>query len=63
MKFVRVTNKINKISTNNVEFLTNITGEIIHINRIFQNKVNWKLQKNGIYVRREMVEAYKLTIN
>ena len=61
MKFVQVGNKINSISTKEVEF-ENGKGTTTTLRRIHNKKTIWLLRKDGIYVNREFALAYKLEI-
>jgi hypothetical protein len=65
MKFVKVSNPITFISSKAVYFTTGKYTESA-VSRILGDKrgakVCWKLKPDGIYVRQEYIESYKLTI-
>ena len=59
MKFVKVKNTILKISTSQVDFRHGDTPT--ELRRIHKRRVQWMLRKDGIYVRKELVDAYGLS--
>lgn len=56
MKFVKVSNSIKTISSKQVTFTCDRA-----IRRIHDKRTNWMLRKDGIYVRKELVESHNLT--
>lgn len=59
MKFVKVNDTILKISSGEVEFRHGDSPTTLR--RIHRRRVQWMLRKDGIYVRKELVDAYGLT--
>lgn len=56
MKFVRVINQIQWITSGAVQF----DGIIWSIDRVRNKQTIWKLKKDGIYVLEEIADAHKL---
>ena len=62
MKFLKVNNKLKSISLDAAVFEINDKDYTL-LRRIFQKKTIWKIGKDGIYVRKEYAEAYKLNVD
>jgi hypothetical protein len=59
MKFVKVNNTILNISTGEVQFRHGDTPTTLR--RIHRRRTQWMLRRDGIYVRKELADAYGLT--
>lgn len=70
MKFVKVLNPILSITSGMVKFDCEVykngrrdRKNETSLRRVHDKKVIWKLKEDGIYVRREYAEAYRLIID
>jgi hypothetical protein len=64
MNFIKVDNDIYSITSKGVEFYNPAAGQnaLTFLLRVHNKKTIWKLLPDGIYVRKEFVEAYKLNL-
>lgn len=58
MKFVKVNNPIISIATGEIVFGHRDVPTTLR--RIHRRKTQWMIRKDGIYVRKELVDAYQL---
>lgn len=58
MKFVKVNNTILNISTRKVEFRHGDTPTTL--SRVHNKRTQWVIRNDGLYVRKDLVDAYGL---
>jgi hypothetical protein len=59
VKFVKVTNTILNISTGRVQFRHGDTPTTL--SRVHHKRTQWIIRKDGLYVRKDLADAYGLT--
>jgi hypothetical protein len=59
MKFVKVTDTILMISTGKIEFKHG--NSPVTLSRVHHKRTQWIIRKDGLYVRKDLVDSHNLT--
>jgi len=59
MKFVKVKNTILSISTGKIQFRHGDTPTVL--SRVHHKRTQWIIRKDGLYVRKDLVDTHNLT--